>query len=151
MRTFQPEPDSTPPPQKHLSESHALVHMLKAQASANRLVAAICAAPEVVLHAKGILGDRRATAYPSFAEKLSNKKDIEKRVVVDGNFGTYLSPVNAVQCRLKSTCSSTPVTSRGPGTAMEFACEIIHKLCGKETAEKVNSTVLAPTRFTPAE
>lgn len=42
--------------------------------------------------------------------KLSDKSEIENRVVVDGNL----------------------ITSRGPGTSMEFALTIVEKLFGRQ-------------------
>jgi hypothetical protein len=35
------------------------------------------------------------------------------------------------------------ITSRGAGTALEFSFAIIEKLCGKETMEKVKSSIVA--------
>ena len=34
------------------------------------------------------------------------------------------------------------ITSRGAGTALEFSYAIIEKLCGKETMEKVKSSIV---------
>jgi 4-methyl-5(b-hydroxyethyl)-thiazole monophosphate biosynthesis len=68
-----------------------------------KLVAAICAAPGVVLGANGLLGTRRFTSYPGFESLATGGSFVEDRVVVDGNL----------------------VTSRGPGTAAEFAEAIV--------------------------
>ena len=97
--------------------------LVVAQNEAGRLVAAICAAPVVVLQAWGIL-DRegaRATCHPSFEPRLAEKGTFaEGRVVQDGNI----------------------ITSRAPGTTIEFALAIVERLCGKETADKVARPML---------
>jgi protein deglycase len=48
---------------------------------------------------------------------------VEDRVVVDG------------------TC----ITSRGPGTAFEFALELVKQLCGPEEAQAVAGPMVLPT------
>ena len=53
---------------------------------------------------------------------LENRKDIDSRVVVDGN------------------C----VTSRGPGTAIELALKLVEILYGIETAEEVTGPMIVP-------
>ena len=81
------------------------------------ILAAICAAPQVVFDAPGrkILDGKKATAHPAFSSKLKDASAAEARVVVDGNV----------------------VTSRGPGTAFEFSLCLVEKLFGKEKAEEV--------------
>jgi 4-methyl-5(b-hydroxyethyl)-thiazole monophosphate biosynthesis len=94
--------------------------MLKRQQEEGRLYAAICASPVVVFKHHGLLGKRRATAHPSFANQLDNQAVVEVRVVVDG------------------TC----VTSRAPGTAIEFALKLVELLYNKEKAQKVAGPML---------
>ena len=53
---------------------------------------------------------------------LKNKDHVENRVVVDDN------------------C----VTSRGPGTSLEFALTLVEKLYGREKAEEVQRAMLVP-------
>lgn len=116
------------PGAERLRDCEPLVRLLKEQASSGRLYAAICASPVVVLQHHGLLAGRRATAHPSFASRLSNQEAVEERVVADGN------------------C----VTSRGPGTALEFALALVELLFGKEQAEQVAAPMLAlwPDRTT---
>ena len=87
-------------------------------ASSEIILAAICAAPQVVFDAPGrrILDGRRATAHPAFSPKLRDASAAESaRVVVDGHV----------------------VTSRGPGTAFEFSLCLVERLFGREKAEEV--------------
>ncbi|KAJ0989354.1 hypothetical protein J5N97_007710 [Dioscorea zingiberensis] len=119
------------------SSSQKLVGLLKKQAGENKLYGAICASPALVLEPHGLLKGKKATAYPAMCNKLSDQSECENRVVVDGNL----------------------VTSRGPGTSMEFALAIVEKLFGpKEACIPVLETVhllafslrswLRPTRST---
>lgn len=73
--------------------------MLLEQKKENRVFAAICASPAVVLATHGLITDVSATSYPSFGKDLPKPADEDCRVVVDGNV----------------------VTSRAPGTALEVA------------------------------
>lgn len=59
-----------------------------------------------------MLQGKKATAFPAMCNKLFDPSEAENRVVVDGNL----------------------VTSRGPGTTMEFALVIIEKFFGREKA-----------------
>lgn len=90
----------------------ALIRRLHEQ---GRLVAAICAAPAVVLEPAGILAGRKATCFPDFQDRLKSCTFVEDRVVVDGHI----------------------VTSRGAGTAAEFAVKLIEFIAGKQKAEEV--------------
>lgn len=105
----------------HLRDSAVLTALLQAQAAAGRLYAAICAAPVVVLQHHGLLEGRRATCHPGFERDLRHPEAVAERVVVDGN------------------C----VTSRGPGTAIEFALQLVALLYGMEKAREVGTAMLA--------
>ena len=89
--------------------------MLKSQKQAGRLYAAICAAPAVALAPHGLLDGKKATCYPSCADALPDRTQADQRVVVDGN------------------C----ITSQGPGTALEFAIELVRQLAGDVKARQV--------------
>ena len=108
------------PGAEHLRDSKELVEMLKRQQNDGRLYAAICASPAVVLHHHGLLARRKATAYPGFAEQFENTEAIDSRVVVDGN------------------C----ITSRAPGTAMEFALKLVEILYGEQKAREIAKSML---------
>jgi 4-methyl-5(b-hydroxyethyl)-thiazole monophosphate biosynthesis len=97
-----------------LREDSSITKMLIAHAAANKLVAAICAAPSV-LSAAGLLKDKRATSYPSVKEQMQVAEYLTIPVVIDGNV----------------------VTSRGAGTAMAFALKLVEILKGEAIAEKL--------------
>jgi len=84
------------------------------------LVAAICAAPAVVLEPAGVLAGKRATCSPGFEQQLTTARFSRNRVVVDGNV----------------------VTSRGPGTAAEFSEKLIETIAGRAKALEVHRRTL---------
>ena len=106
---------------KNLAESEVVNDMLQACFHQNKIVAAICASPACVLAKAGILEGKKATCYPSF-EKLFSPQVIhsEDAVVVDGNI----------------------ITSRGPGTAFEFALSVVEALCGAPAVQEVREMAL---------
>ena len=112
------------PGAEHLRDSPELLTLLQAQKSADKVYSAICASPAVVLEHHGLIGDKKATAYPGYSDSLRNQEAVENRVVVDG------------KC----------VTSRGPGTAIEFALALIEMLQGKEQAANVAGPMLVQER-----
>lgn len=103
------------PGAEHLRDSAVLTDLLRRHRTENRLLGAICAAPAVALEPHGFLENREATAHPAFFDRLNPDRRSEARVVADGNV----------------------VTSRGPGTALEFALRLVALLLGEETARTV--------------
>ncbi len=90
--------------------------LLRQQAeSEDGRIAAICAAPAVVLGQLGLLEGKKATCYPGFEPMLKNACHIDEPVVADGKF----------------------VTASGPGMAMNWALKIIALTCGSRKAEEV--------------
>ena len=61
---------------EHLRDSAVLITMLKKQAEASKLYAAVCAAPAVVLEASGLLKGHVATAHPGHSGKLANQDKV---------------------------------------------------------------------------
>jgi 4-methyl-5(b-hydroxyethyl)-thiazole monophosphate biosynthesis len=105
---------------ENLAGSAGVGSFVKAMAAAGKLVCAICAAPAVVLAPLCLLTGRRFTCYPGMEDRVSGAAWTADRVVIDGNI----------------------VTSRGAGTAGEFAAAIIGKLVSEAEAEKVAKSVL---------
>ncbi|KAH9722925.1 protein DJ-1 [Citrus sinensis] len=102
------------------AKSEKLVNMLKKQKESNRPYGAICASPALVLEPHGLLKGKKATAFPAMCNKLSDQSEIENRVMVDGNL----------------------ITSRGPGTSMEFALAIVEKFFGRNKALELAKILL---------
>ena len=84
-----------------------------------KLVAAICAAPGVLGEA-GLLEGKTATCYPGFEDKLLGAVKSVEPVVRDGNI----------------------ITSRGMGTAILFALEIVAYLNKKKKAKEIKEAII---------
>ena len=98
---------------KHLRNDHRIIPLLQAHVAAGKPVAAICAAPLVLLDA-GLLASRRYTAFPATANELPAILH-DQRVVEDG-------PI---------------ITSRGAGTALDAGYAMIARLFGAEKAAEI--------------
>ena len=106
----------------NLAASEMVPALIRHQADAGRLTAAICASPAVVLaRAANVLNGRQATCFPG-CEKFFSKNTVFKsdRVVRDGNI----------------------LTSRSPGTAMEFSLELVRILVGDEMVSRLMAQML---------
>jgi 4-methyl-5(b-hydroxyethyl)-thiazole monophosphate biosynthesis len=109
------------PGAKHLGESAEARSLATRTARAGGWVAAICAAPAFTLAPWGLLDGRQATCYPGLEKNFTAQTTSSpERVVVDGNI----------------------VTSRGPGTALEFSLRLVQLLAGEETARRVAADLL---------
>jgi 4-methyl-5(b-hydroxyethyl)-thiazole monophosphate biosynthesis len=108
------------PGAQNLKADERVLDLVRALESSGRAVAAICAAP-MVLAAAGVRHGRRATAYPSFRDRLADAEVVaEPRVVRSG-------PV---------------ITSQGVGTALEFALELASDLAGPARAQELRAAML---------
>jgi 4-methyl-5(b-hydroxyethyl)-thiazole monophosphate biosynthesis len=105
----------------HLRDNEQLQALIKKQAQQNKYLAAICAAPKALANA-GVLEGRTATSFPGVLTALNNSNITisNNAVEVDGNI----------------------ITSRGPGTAMDFALTLIELLEGKAKSEEVNQQLV---------
>lgn len=114
------------PGASNLAEDDSLTSALTEHASRGGHIAAICAAPAVVLAPLGLVTDRRATCYPGFEEELVGtyykgaSQAVDARVVVDG-------PV---------------ITSNGPASAIEFALAIVEDIKDAATADTIAAGML---------
>ena len=105
----------------HLRDDERVRVLLKNHANHDKLIGAICAAPKA-LAAAGLLNGKKATGYPGVLDAISNAT-IE------------ISP-SAIEIDGKV------VTSRGPGTAMDFALTLIELLEGSAKREEVNKQLV---------
>lgn len=112
------------PGAENLRTDSRIQALLKGMAGAGKFTAAICAAP-IVLAEAGLLEGRRATSYPGFVDKLSipGCRYLAEPVVVDGGV----------------------VTSRGPGTALDFALALIELLLDRASRDRVETALMRPT------
>ncbi len=103
-------------------DADSRVHQILARHSAEeRFVAAICAAPKVLANA-GLLRGKSATAYPGVIQ-MNDYPELDlltAPVVVDGK----------------------TITSRGPGTAMDFALQLIECLAGRSKRDEVEKALV---------
>ncbi|MDD5388724.1 MAG: DJ-1/PfpI family protein [Gallionellaceae bacterium] len=111
------------PGAEHLKNDARVQTLLRRLGGAGKYTAAICAAP-IALAQAGLLDGKRATSYPGFVEKLGlpNTTCLNDPVVVDGKVAT----------------------SRGPGTAMDFALTLIELLVGKSARDQVEAGLVRP-------
>jgi len=102
----------------HLDRDPRVRALLQKMSSGKKYTAAICAAPKALANA-GILEGKRATAYPGVLDsmKLPQTSVTHEAVVIDGHV----------------------ITSRGPGTAMDFALALIETLLGKQKRDEVEA------------
>jgi protein deglycase len=114
------------PGAKHLNEDPRIKSLLRRMADSGKHTAAICAAPFVLAEA-GLLAGKRATSYPGFVDKmdLPDVDYVKDPVVVDGKI----------------------ITSRGPGTAMDFALTLIETLVGKAKRDEVEAGLQRPGKY----
>ncbi|XP_056633374.1 protein dj-1beta [Diorhabda sublineata] len=108
---------------KAMAQSKEVGELLKEQEASGRHIAAICAAP-LALKAHGIARGKNLTSYPSVKNEL-----------LDGDHGYQYKEEKVV-------IDGTIITSRGPGTAFDFALAIVEKLQGKEKAQEVAKGML---------
>lgn len=95
------------PGTNHLKADARVLKLVRQMHAAGKYVAAICAAPSV-LAAAGLLDGKRATCYPTCLDEYPEVKLQTAAIVEDGKL----------------------ITSRGPGTAMDFALLLLERLAG---------------------
>lgn len=97
-----------------------LANLLRDHAARSGRIAAICAAPAVVLAQLGILDGREATCYPGFEQMAPKAIMVDRSVVVDGNI----------------------ITANGPAATMPFALAIVKATLGAEVAGQIGQGLL---------
>lgn len=100
----------------HLHQSAQVTEWIQKMQSQDKWIAAICAAPAVVLAPTGILSGREATCYPGYEKEWSTHiRHSSESVVLDGKI----------------------ITSQGPGTAFDFSFAIVEQLFDLDTAKNL--------------
>jgi protein deglycase len=107
------------PGTKNLANSAPLLELIRQTHKRSGLCAAICAAP-IVLAKAGILADFKATCYPGCEKDLGSATFVDQEVVRDRNV----------------------ITSRGAGTAIPFALELISYLVNPETSANIRKSII---------
>ena len=108
------------PGAKNLGDCTALVQMIQKHFDKGGYVAAICAAPALVLSKIKMNKRYTMTCYPGFEEYLPGAEMQPHGVVVDGNV----------------------ITGRGPAYAFKFGLAILEQLTSKKVAEEVAAGML---------
>ncbi len=104
------------PGTNNLKADARIIKLVQRMAAEDRYVAAVCAAPSVLATA-GLLDGKRATSFPGSLDAFPKVSRQAQAVVEDGKL----------------------ITSRGPGTAMDFALTLVERLAGKAKRNEVES------------
>ena len=107
------------PGTRHLAAHRELGLLLKQAAAEGKQLAAICAAPSVLV-GLGILEGKKAACYPGFEDQLTGAELSREPVVVAGNV----------------------TTSRGMGTAIPFALSLIAGIRGQDAADNLAKAII---------
>ncbi|MDO4269063.1 MAG: DJ-1/PfpI family protein [Eubacteriales bacterium] len=107
------------PGSEHLSGCAPLIRALEAQNAVGKRIAAICAAPAVVLGRHGFLRGKEAICFPGFEEELVGAVLSKSKVVTDGNI----------------------TTAKGVGVALDLGLELVRLLKDWETAEDLKRKI----------
>ena len=102
----------------NLGDDERIIDCLRSMSAAGKYTAAICAAPRVLAKA-GLLDGKQATSYPGALEtdSIPGLDYQDTAIVMDG----------------------TVITSRGPGTAMDFALSLVELPAGKQKRDEVEA------------
>ncbi len=108
----------------HLNDDQRIHQLLADTHQQGNYVAAICAAPRVLLN-NDQLAVKTLTSYPGALDHLDTSKVelLNDNVVIDGKI----------------------ITSKGPGTAMDFALKLIEILLGEKVRKEVEKPLHRPT------
>ena len=107
------------PGSTHLKNDPLVLEWIRSRFSSGKNLAAICAAP-TVFYAAGITENMKITSYPSEASLFTKSRYQTDSVVKDGGV----------------------ITSRGVGTVIEFALELVAELVGAEVAADIKEKIL---------
>ena len=103
----------------NLGRHQGLADEIRTFAEKGKWLAAICAAP-IVFGQMGLLKGKTAVVFPGYEDKMIGAKIGRHTVEVDGKF----------------------ITSKGPGTAFDFALTIVEILRDKAAAKSLRQSML---------
>ena len=104
------------PGTNNLKTDTRILELLVSMSQQGKYIAAICAAPSVLALA-GLLDNRRATCFPGALSSF-HKVQLQTTPIVEDD---------------------KIITSRGPGTAMDFALTLVERLSGKAKRDEVEA------------
>ena len=104
------------PGTNNLMTDQRIIALVQRMAQQGKYVVAVCAAPAVLATA-GILDGKRATSFPGALDAFPKVMQQQAAVMEDGLL----------------------ITSRGPGTAMDFALTLIARLAGQTKRDEVEA------------
>lgn len=107
------------PGTRNLKADARIIQLVQDMASAGHYVCAICAAPSILATA-GLLDGKRATSFPGALNDFPKVLFQPQAVVEDGKL----------------------ITSRGPGTAMDFALTLVERLAGQAKRDEVEASLV---------
>ena len=105
----------------HLDRDPRVRALLRRMADSGRFTAAICAAPRVLASA-GLLAGKQATGYPGVLDAIA--------------------PAGATLSGDAVVADGKVITSRGPGTAMDFALTLVEQLVGRARRAEVEAALV---------
>jgi protein deglycase len=104
------------PGTNHLKADTRVLKLVQRMSQQDKYVTAICAAPSVLATA-GLLDSKQATSFPGALTPFPKVKQQNAAIVEDGKI----------------------ITSRGPGTAMDFALTLVERLAGSAKRQEVEA------------
>lgn len=110
------------PGTKHLAEDSELMDLMRSHYAQGGTVAAICAAPGLVVSQLPSLTGKKFTCYDGFEQAPAQKggEYVRTPAVADGNL----------------------ITGRGPGCAVDFALAIVEHIKGHTLASEIRASMM---------
>ncbi|MFN8358802.1 MAG: DJ-1 family glyoxalase III [Candidatus Kapaibacterium sp.] len=105
-----------------LSSNPHIEKLLQIQSHRGGILAAICAAPVMIAQFNLAKRGSRITSHFSVAEQFGKYTYVEENVVIDRNI----------------------ITSRGAGTAFEFALALVELLVNEDSKKKITADIMLP-------
>ncbi|MCX6156114.1 MAG: DJ-1/PfpI family protein [Candidatus Kapabacteria bacterium] len=103
------------PGTSNLAANEHLTNLIRSHYAHNKIIAAICAAPTILLNLNLLDKILPVCSHPSVASQFKGYNYVEEKCAIQNNI----------------------ITSRGAGTAVDFALKITETLCGSEISTKI--------------